>query len=236
MSVADNIRGLKPVRTGTSGPAISYVAGGRIAFGAAVMRSGAGTVMGTPTPDVNSVIGFAEGDVYEHTYAGFYESGEPVSVITSGNVNALVAGTSSLVAGDFLETVDVGSSNANPIGVLEEAGSATGETRTTSSVAMLLEDVAFGSNSSKLLASAASSGDTSITLVSGGVSAMGLKRGDFVLLVTVSSTTSLPTAGQLNRIKAVSDDTLTLEIPLAFDMDTTDDKVMVVKQALVKIL
>lgn len=229
-----NVRGLKPVRTGMSGPATSFIAGGRIAFGAAVMRAGAGTVSGVPTGDYNSVIGFAEGDQNEHTYAGFFESGEPVGVITSGVVNALVTGTASLLVGDFLETVSEGSSNTNPLGVLEEAGNQAGGTRTTASVAMCLEDVSFSSGSVKQLASAATAGDTSVTLVNGGAAAMGVKRGDYVLLVVIAS--GSPTSAQLNRVLDVSGDTLTLEIPLVSNLDTSDDVVQIVKQALVKIL
>jgi hypothetical protein len=227
------IEALKPVRVGQSGLGVPFICAARTAYGAYVVRSAAGTVKGAPLEDTEDGIGFVESDNDEHTYDGFYEQYEPVSVITAGLVNALVAAIAdtNIVAGDYLEVIDVSSgTQANPCGVLGEAGSDAGETKTTTSVAQAMEDVTLGSASYSQSFTTNSVGDTSITVTSGVPTTMGLVVGQFILLRDANGNC------QLNRVTSLTATTIGLEIPASLALTGSTDYIHAVKQILVKIL
>jgi len=225
---------LKPVRTGMSGPGFTQIAAGRTAYGAYVVRVASDTAQGAPLEDTEDGIGFAESDNNEHTYDGFYEVYEPMSIITSGFVNALVCaiGNTSLTAGDFLEVVDLTSgTNASPIGVLAEAGSSAGETKTDTSVAQAMEDVTLTSATYNTSFTTNSVGDSSITVTSGVPTTMGLNVGDYIILRDIDGD-----AQQLNRVKTLTATTIGLQIPATVALTGSTDYLVAVRQCLVKVL
>lgn len=206
-----------PVRTTQTGPVESYVAGGRIAFGAAVIRAGAGTVKTAILEDTDLIIGFALEDEEEHTYPGFYESGEVVPVAVGGVVRGMVAAIDDydLLAYDFLEHIDITSGTmASGVGVLAEAGTHLGETRTIHSVARLLEDCALKDETYKAPSTTPTAAETTISMTAGDMTIMGLSVGDYIIIRDSDGTTA-----QINRITAMSDDgstaTMTVLIPIS---------------------
>ncbi len=223
--------GIRDVRTQNTGIVKTYAASGRIPFGAAVERAGAGTVKTAILEDSVLPFGFALSDEVEHTYDGFYESGDPVPVAITGTVNALIAtiANTNLVAGDYLEIIDITSDTmASGVGVLAEAGGNAGESRSAASVARIFEDVTLGSGTYKAPASTPTAGETTITMTSGDPTLMGLQVGDFVILRDSDGTTA-----QINRVTAIADTQLTVEIPITV---AAVDYVHAIRQAEVLIL
>jgi hypothetical protein len=196
-----------------SGPTKTYIAGGRIAFGAAVIRAGAGTVKACALPESMLVMGIADSDENEHLYDGFYESGEPVRVILpGGRCYGLVTteGNTSLLAGDYLSTLDGTSGTmASELGVMGEGGTTTGENRVVGNCARLLEDIALTSAVYATI-SAPTVGAFTITMSSGVPTTLGVQVGDFIFLSDADGT-----VGQMNRITAITDTLITVEIPIA---------------------
>ncbi len=221
----------KDVRTAGTGVVKTYVAGARIPFGAGVIRAGAGTVKPAILEDTDLIIGCALEDEEEHTYPGFYEQYEPVPVALSGTVNALIAAIDDydLVQGDFLEHIDITSGTmASGVGVLAEAGSHAGETRTTHSVARLLEDLALKDETYKAPSSTPTAGETTIAMTSGDPTLMGLQVGDYIIIRDSDGTTA-----QVNRVTAITDTQLTVLIPITV---AAADYIHAVRQAEVLII
>jgi hypothetical protein len=198
-----------------------------------VTRVASGTCKAVALEDSEDVLGVALEDQMEHTYDGFYETYEPVPVALSGSVIALVAtiADTSLTAGDFLEIIDLTSGTmAAGIGVLGEAGSNAGETKTTTSVAKMLEDVTLGSATYAQPASNVSVGDTTITMSSGAPTTMGLNVGDFIILRDVDG------QAQVNRVTSLTATVIGLEIPATVAPTAASDYIHAVRQAEVMIL
>jgi hypothetical protein len=202
--------GLKDVYI--SGPTKTYIAAGRIAYGAAVIRAGAGTIKAAILPESMLVIGIADSDEQEHLYDGFYESGEPVRVVLpGGRCYALVTteGNTDLIAGDYLSVLDgVSGTMTSECGILGEGGTTTGENRVVGNCARLLEDVALTSAVYATI-SAPTAGATTITMSTGVPTTLTLQVGDYIFLSDADGTT-----GQVNRVSAITDTLLTVEIPV----------------------
>lgn len=221
----------KDVRTAGTGIVKSYIAGARIPFGAAVIRAGAGTVKPAILEDTDLAIGFALQDEEEHLYPGFYEQYEPVSVAISGTVNALIAAIDDydLLQGDYLEHIDITSGTmASGVGVLAEAGSHAGETRTTHSIAKLLEDLALKGETYKAPSSTPTAGESTIAMTDGDPTIMGLHVGDYIIIRDSDGTTA-----QINRVTAITDTQLTVLMPITV---AAADYIHAVRQAEVLIL
>lgn len=221
----------KDVRTAGTGIVKTYIAGARIPFGAAVIRAGAGTVKPAILEDTDLAIGFALQDEGEHLYPGFYEQYEPVPVAISGTVNALIAAIDDydLLQGDYLEHIDITSGTmASGVGVLAEAGSHAGETRTTHSIAKLLEDLALKDETYKAPSSTPTAGESTIAMADGDPTIMGLHVGDYIIIRDSDGTTA-----QINRVTAITDTQLTVLIPITV---AAADYIHAVRQAEVLIL
>jgi hypothetical protein len=222
------------------GPRETYIAGGRIPFGAPVIRSAAGTVVAAALEDIQTVLGFAGSDEEAHLYPGFWESGELVPVSLGGSIVYALIGavtSSGAVLGDYLSVLDLGSTMAaaSYMGVLGEGAestSAAGQTRAAGSCAKLLEEVTIGSDSYKVPASTPTAGEFHVHMTVGDIALMGLKVGEYIALRNADSTT-----GQTNLITALEDDgstaTITFEIPLSV---AAVDMVSVLRQAKVLVI
>ena len=221
----------RDVRTAGTGIVKTYIAGARIPFGAAVIRAGAGTVKPAILKDTDITIGFALEDEEEHLYPGFYEKYEPVPVAISGTVNALIAAIDDydLLAGDYLEHIDLTSGTmASGVGVLAEAGTHVGETRTTHTIAQLLEDLALKDETYKAPSSTPTAGESTIAMTDGDPTIMGLHVGDYIIIRDSDGTTA-----QINRVTAITDTQLTVLIPITV---AAADYIHAVRQAEVRIL
>jgi len=221
----------RDVRTAGTGIVKTYIAGARIPFGAAVIRAGAGTVKPAILEDTDLTIGFALEDEEEHLYPGFYEKYEPVPVAISGTVNALIAAIDDydLLAGDYLEHIDLTSGTmASGVGVLAEAGTHVGETRTTHTIAQLLEDLALKDETYKAPSSTPTAGESTIAMTDGDPTIMGLHVGDYIIIRDSDGTTA-----QVNRVTAITDTQLTVLIPTTV---AAADYIHAVRQAEVRIL
>jgi hypothetical protein len=221
-----------------SGPVETYEAAGRIPFGAAVIRSGSGTIVAAALEDAQNVLGFAGSDEEVHLYPGFWESGEKVPVSLGGSrVNALIGAVaaSAAVLGDYLSVVDLGSTMTSAMGVLAEAiesSSVAGGARAAGCCAKLLEEISIGSDSYKVPASTPTAGEFHVHMDVGAIALMGLKVGEYIALRDANGT-----SGQVNLITALEDDgstaTITFEIPLTV---AAVDMVSVLKQAKVLVI
>jgi len=213
-----DVAAIKPVKTARTGATKTYIAASRIPFGAAVVRSAAGTIKIADTADANP-IGFALEDESEHLYDGFYEAYEPVPVALEGTVNALVAfiTDADMVEGDFLEVGDFSSGGTDGAGVLAEAGAAAGETKTTTTTGQALEAGDFGAAFYQIPASNVAVGATTITMSAGVVASMGLSIGDFILMADIDG------GLQPNRIVDLTATVITLEIPALVALTTANN-------------
>lgn len=217
-----------------SGPTKTYIAGARIPFGSAVMRSGTlGRIKAAILEDTDEVLGIACSDEAEHTYDGFYEIGEPVKVALKGsvvNANIITVANTSLVASDYLDVADHTSGvAATGTGLLAESGSDAGETRVvTTNVAQLLEDVTLTSATYKAPSSTPTAGESTIAMTSGDPTLMGLQVGDMILIADANGTDA-----QVNAVTAITDTQLTVEIPIT---TVACDLVYAVRQAEVVVI
>lgn len=235
--VTFTIKPPRDVRTNDTGVVKSYVAGGRIPFGAAVIRAGAGTVKAAILEDTNLVIGYALEDEEEHTYPGFYESGEMVPVAIDGTVNALIIAIAAadLIAGDYLEVADITSgTNSTQLGLLAEAGAGpNGETKTLNVCGQILEDLAMNSTTYKAPASTPTAGEITIAMTAGDPAIMDLHIGDWILIRDSDANA----AGQVNRITALSDDGATASITTLIPITVVAaDYIHAVRQAEIDII
>lgn len=223
--------GIRDVRTQSTGIVKTFVASGRVPFGAAVEYAAAGKVKTAILEESVTPFGFALSDEREHTYDGFYESGEVVPVAITGTVNALVAAIDdyNIQHGDYLEIIDITSDTmASGVGVLAEAGTHAGQSRSTYSIARAMESVTLGSGTYKAPASTPTAGEYTITMTSGDPTLMGVQVGDYVILRDSDGTTA-----QINRLTAITDTQFTVVIPISV---AAVDYVHAIRQAEVLIL
>jgi hypothetical protein len=161
-----------------------HAAGGVIAFGAAVYRTGAGIVSGCLcTAASTAFMGIAVDDIVEDD--------------------------TSIEAGDYLELAVLGSSNTLPVGVFMEAvaGTPAGTVRTTATLARAMEDKTLTSALKWVKTEAGKSvaiGATTITLTTTKTALFTV--GDYILLEDLNGEV------QINRVKSKSGAVLTLEI------------------------
>ena len=203
---------MKPVNVNAFDIIGDMAAGGVIAFGAAVYRSAAGIVKGSlSTGTLYNLLGLADWDLVEKTVDGFYSQYDLLPIITAGRCRAWITPNNTsagdIVAGDYLDLADLGSSNTLPVGVFEESGSKAGGTRLTSSLARALEDCAL--ENAEVVAADVATGDTTVTMTSGGL-IDALSAGDYILLeditaeVEINRVKSVDSATQITLIKAAT--------------------------------
>lgn len=193
-----------------------FVAGDMIGFGVALIRSAARTAKGSMADNADNIIGFSvqpqDGVVLDKDafYQASNNAGKPdvVRVARAGAIiNALVIAKAdvNIVDGDYLECAPLGDASCY-VGVLNEAGSSAGGTRTTTTKAQALEDVTMGDESYKSPASNVSVGDTSITFSSANLALLDLEEGDYIVLEDANGD------AQLNRVKSLTSTVVTLEL------------------------
>jgi len=220
---------MKPVNINAFDSIGDMQAASLIAFGAAVIRAAANTIKATLLTTQTNILGIADWDMVEKTEPGFYSQYDPVPVITAGRCRAWVIANGADVnidAGDYLEIADLGSSNANPCGVLEEAGSAAGGTRTATSIARALEDITLGSATYKIPDADVAVGATEITMAAADLTALDLAEGDYILLEDLNGNV------QVNRVKSLTSTKIGLQLPTTVALVKADsDLVHKIKQA-----
>jgi len=216
---------MKPVKTGTSGPQKSFIAASQIPFGALVVRAGANTVKAATAADDECILGVAVDDQVQHSVDGFYAAGDVVPIIISGTARLWTRGVSvSLIAGDFVEVASVGGGSTTiPHGIVEEAGSAAGETYTVTTVAKLMEDLTIGAGGGKAVASNVSVGDTTVTLSGADMTALNLSVGDYILMDDNGGNAAV------NRVKSKTATVITLVQPATVAMTAAGGSDLVYK-------
>jgi hypothetical protein len=221
------------------GPKETYIAGARTPFGAAVIRSAAGTVVPGCLEDIQTVLGFAGSDEEAHLYPGFFEEGELVPVSLGGSiVNALIGAiaASGAVVGDYMSVIDLGSTiaAANYMGIIGEAIESTsvaGGARAAACCAKLLEEISIGSDSYKATLGTPVAGEFHAHMTVGDIALMGLKVGEYVALRDANGT-----VGQTNLITALEDDGTTATIYVEIPVIANIDMVSVLRQAKVLVI
>jgi hypothetical protein len=213
--------------------------GAILGFGVALVRSAANTVKGAMTGDTDAVTGFSvePADQVELDEDGFYQAvndagvTDPLRVARGGVINALVIAKNSedIVEGDYLEVAPVGDESCY-IGVLNEAGSNAGETKTTHSKARALEDQAMGAASYKSPSVSVATGDKTITFTAENLTLLDLSEGDYILLEDLNGD------GQLNRVKSLTSTVVTLQLASTVALTAGTDLVRKVFQVKCDIL
>jgi len=211
---------MKPVNVNAFDIIGDMAAGGVIAFGAAVYRSAAGVVKGSLcTGTLYNLLGIADWDLVEKKVDGFYSLYDLVPVITAGRCRVWVTPNDAssvppIVAGDYLDLADLGSSNTLPVGVFEESGSQAGETRLLTSMARALEDCAL--ENAEVVAADVAVGAMTVTMTSGGLIDK-LSAGDYILLEDTNAEV------EINRVKSVDSATqITLVKPATASLVASD--------------
>lgn len=229
---------MKPVNVNAFDICGDHVAASLIAFGAACAYKAAGTIQATIDIGVSqNLIGIADLDLVETTEEGFYSTYDAVPLITAGRCRVWVTPNHTtaedIIAGDYLETADLGGTNALPVGVFQEmggeGGSGTGTVREATSVARALEDCDLVDIVP--IASTVAVGDTTVTLSSANMTTLGLAAGDYILLEDDSHNC------MINRVASVTATVITLQIASTVAMsDTTNDEVHKLAQVEVMLL
>lgn len=195
-----------------------FAAGDTIGFGCALIRSAARTVKGSMADNADNIIAFSvqpqDGIVLDKDafYQASNNAGKPdiVRAVRAGAViNALVipnANNISIVDGDYLECAVLGDGSCY-LGVLEEAGSTAGETRTTTTKAQALEDCSMTSSAYKSPSGNVAVGESTITFLAANLALLDLHEGDYIILEDLNGD------AQLNRVKSLTSTVITLELP-----------------------
>lgn len=194
---------MKPVNVNAFDVIGDMVAGGVIAFGAAAYRSAAGVVKGSlSTGTLYNLLGIVDWDLVEKTIDGFYSQYDPIPLITAGRARVWITPNhttaADIIAGDYLDLADLGSSNTLPVGVFEESGTKAGETRLTSSLARALEDADL--LNAEVVAADVAAGDITVTMTASGL-IDSLVAGDYILLEDITAEV------EINRVKSVDSTT-----------------------------
>ena len=187
-------------------------AGGVLAFGAAVYRTGAKIVGGCLcTAEASNMIGIAVDDMVEKTIDGFYSQYDTVPLVVSGRCRVWVTPNNTtavdLKAGENLELAVLGGSNTLPVGVFEAAGSAAPTVRTAVTMARLMEEVDL--LNAEVVAADVAVGDTTVTMTASGL-IDNLAAGDYILLedtgaeVEINRVKSVDSATQITLVKAAT--------------------------------
>ena len=184
-------------------------AASKIAFGAAVAYAAAGTVKATIAIAISdNLLGIADWDAVEKDEDGFYSQYDIVPIISAGRCRVWVtsneAAKEDILAGDYLEIADLGSTNTLTVGALQqmgaESGTCTGAVREATSIARALEDVTLTD-----IEPATLSGKT-LTLLAADIVLLGLAVGDYVVLEDANA------EAEINRVAALpSTTTVTLQ-------------------------
>ena len=202
------------------------VAASKIAFGAAAMYAAAGTIKSPAEITDANILGIADLDLVEKTEDGFYSQYDIVPLITAGRCRVWVTSNEDtkedIVAGDYLELVDLGGTNSLPIGVFQqmgaESGTCTGDAKETESLARALESVTL--TDIEPCAVAVTVGATTVTIDSADMTSLGLAAGDYIILEDDSGN------AMINRVKSVTATVITLQMASTVAMsDTTNDDV-----------
>lgn len=214
-----------------------HVAGGVVAFGAAVYRSAASKVKGCLcTAAGTGMVGIAMDDMIEKTIDGFYSLYDSVPIWSEGRGRLWVtpdADDISIEAGDFLELAVLGGSNTLPVGVFMEAvaGTPAGAVRTTKSMAQALEDVTLTTALKYVKTEAGKSvlvGDTIVTLTTAKTALFTV--GDYILLEDLNGNV------MINRVKSKSGAVLTLEIASTVALTGNTDYLHILTQVEAKLI
>ena len=209
-----------------------HVAASKIAFGAACAYAAAGTIQATIDIAVSqNLIGIAVDDMVERDEDGFYSQYDVVPLVTAGRCRVWVtsneAAKEDILAGDYLEVVDLGGTNTLTVGALQqmgaESGTCTGAVREATTIARALEGVVLTNIEPATLS------EKTITLAAEDIVTLGLAVGDYVILEDASH------EAEMNRIGALpSTTTATLQFtPNAITAVDTLHKVHQVEAILV---
>ena len=222
---------MRPVNVNALDIGGDHAAGGVLAFGAAVYRTGAGIVGGCLcTAASTAFMGIAVDDMVEKTIDGFYSQYDAVPLVEAGRCRVWVTPSeddTSIEAGDYLELAVLGSSNTLPVGVFVEAVADTpaGTVRTTASLARALEDKTLTSALKWVKTESGKSvavGATTITLTTAKTALFTV--GDYILLEVLAG------AVQINRVKSKSGAVLTLEIASTVALTGDTDYIHILTQ------
>lgn len=222
---------MRPVNVNALDIGGDHAAGGVLAFGAAVYRTGAGIVGGCLcTAASTAFMGIAVDDIVEKTIDGFYSQYDAVPLVEAGRCRVWVTPSeddTSIEAGDYLELAVLGSSNTLPVGVFVEAVADTpaGTVRTTASLARAMEDKTLTSALKWVKTVSGEDvavGDTTITLTTTKTALFTV--GDYILLEDLNGNV------QINRVKSKSGADLTLEIASTVALTGDTDYIHILTQ------
>ena len=209
-------------------------AAGKIAFGAAVCYSAAGTIKGAPntTAGEENLLGIADWDLVEKDEDGFYSVYDVVPIITAGRCRVWVTpydDDASIIAGDYLNLkVLCAGSNTLPVGVFAEAGDGAGAVKQLNSTARALEDVALSSAANYIVVAAdLAVGGVTVTVADSSIFTVG----DYIVLEDLDGN------AMINRVSALpSSTTLTLQIASTVALANATDYVHILAQCEVMLI
>jgi hypothetical protein len=223
---------MKPVNVNAFDIIGPMAAAGQIAFGAAVMRSAAGTVKGT-LDIVHNILGIAVDDLVEKVEDGFYSQYDLVAIIAAGRARVWLTSNETtkedIEAGDYLEIADLGASNALPVGAFQqmgaETGTCTGAVREVGSLARALEDVTL--SDIIVVADNLAIGGKTVTIADSSLFAVG----DYIVLEDVDGN------AMINRVADIpTATTITLQLASTVALQNATDYVHILHQVEVMLL
>ena len=224
---------MEPVNVNAFDSIGDMAAAGIIAFGAAVCRSAAGTVVGAPntTAGEENLLGIADIDLVEKDEPGFYSQYDIVPLITAGRCRVWVTPdtlNASIVAGDYLSLIVLGGgSNTLPVGVFGEIGG-DGAVKATNASARALEDVTLSSAANYIIAGGALAvGGVTVTIADSSLFTVG----DYIVLEDLDGNV------MINRVKAIpSSTTITLQLASTVALESATDYIHILAQCEVMLL
>jgi len=223
---------MKPVNVNAFDIVGPMAAAGQIAFGAAVMRSAAGTVKGVQDI-LHNILGIADWDLVEKAEDGFYSLYDLVPILVAGRVRVWLTsnetGKEDIEAGDYLEIADLGGSNALPVGVFQqmgaETGTCTGAVREVGSLARAVEDVT--TTNIIVVAADLAVGGLTVTIADSSLFTIG----DYIVLEDVDGN------AMINRVTDIpTSTTITLQLASTVALANATDYVHILQQVEVMLL
>jgi hypothetical protein len=207
-----------------------------IPAGAAVVVSsgveGADTIKAAHNEE--GILGFAAKQIMipRGWYDGFWKIEQDVEVLQDYAMAWVTpnGANDNIVLGDYLEVALLGSGSSVGHGILEEASSHTGTTKSLKSVARALESRAMGSKSYKIPAATVAVGDTSITMTGTDIATMGITVGDLILLEDITG------EYQVNKVASLTATVIGLVMPSTVVLNNSSDLITRLYQVPVAIL
>lgn len=162
-----------------------FAAGVETMFGAVVARSAEGELSPIASGNVYATLGVVVNDVVEQDADGFFADGKPLTAITAGIARVWMLGGVASQTNDFIRACSTVGAGTEKLGICTEETTAT--TKTLYTLGKIVGPDVGSADYDQVLVSNAASGQKTLTLDATKITALGLSKGDYILIDDDSS-------------------------------------------------